>query len=87
MTKFQIGDEVYCKLSEEELEDEESLTNSFCGLDLRMLNACEGAPLTVVNITGHGTFATYLLKGKCFKGEWWFHGDDLDFYNISLENE
>lgn len=87
MTQFKIGDEVYCKLSEEELEDEESLTNSFCGLDPQMINACEGAPLTVVSITDHGDFATYLLKGKCFKGTWWFHGADLDFYNLSLENE
>lgn len=85
--KFKVGDEVFCKLSEEELEDEESLTNNFCGLDDQMLKACGGDPLMVVNITDHGDFATYLLKGKCFKGTWWFHEADLEFYNFSLENE
>lgn len=46
--KFKIGDEVFCTLSREELEDEESNTAYYCGLDDEMLKACGGAPLTVI---------------------------------------
>lgn len=85
--KFKIGDEVFCLLTKEELKDEESKTARFCGLDAEMFNACVGNPLTVIATNERNGYRSYLLKGDCFKGSWWFHEDDLDFYNLSLENE
>ena len=87
MTKFKDGDEVFCKRSKEELRDIGSNTHKYCGVDRQMLYACGGDPLTVVDAHGRWNFTTYLLKSDCFKGMWWFHEDDLDFYNTSLENE
>lgn len=85
--KFKIGDEVFCTLSREELEDEESNTAYYCGIDNEMFKACGGSLLTVINTNASNGYRSCLLKSDCFKGTWWFHEADLEFYNLSLENE
>lgn len=85
--KFKTGDEVFCTLSREELEDEESSTSMHCGLDDEMFKACGGAVLTVIKTNEGNGYRSYLLRSDCFKGTWWFHEADLEFYNLTLENE
>lgn len=85
MQKFREGDVVYC--IRKELEG--SATDHLCGLDEGMEKACEGFPMTVVhaNRGGSGIDSYFLSCDQFGRTKWWFHVDDLDFFNLNLENK
>ena len=83
MPKFREGDVVYCIRNT--LED--TLTEYYCGLSGNMEGACQGFPMTVA-LLNEGDFSSVSLSAPQFSGTtWWFHVDDLDFFNLNLENK
>lgn len=89
MPKFKVGDIVYCTLHSDGWDD--SLTVIKCGDGgAEMKEAVSGFPMEVMNTsTVHGYNSVYLHApqfGTEWDG-WWFHEDDLEFFNISLENK
>lgn len=87
--KFKEGDEVFCILSKDELEDITSKTSTFCGLDDEMLLCTDGSVMKVMAIGSKETHQSYLLSSPKFNeyNRWWFHEDDLEFAHQTLENE
>lgn len=86
MPKFKVGDIVYCTLKDKDWDD--SKTVAFCGDgEEEMRKAVEGFPLEVETLGTNPRFQSYHLTSERFQESWWFHEDDLDFFNLSLENK
>lgn len=86
MPKFKEGDVVYCILNEDSWDD--SLTVLKCGDgEYEMAEAVNGFPCTVETVGVNPSFQSYLLSSARWGSDWWFHEDDLEFFNISLENK
>lgn len=86
MPKFKEGDVVYCILNEDGWGD--SLTVLKCGDgEEEMTEAVDGFPCTVERVGSNPDFQSYLLSADRWGTDWWFHEDDLEFFNLSLENK
>lgn len=88
MPKFKEGDVVYCILTDGTWDD--SLTVIKCGDgSADMKSAVSGFPMEVKSISTENGYNSALLTAPEFGryGSWWFHEDDLEFFNLSLENK
>lgn len=88
MPKFKEGDIVYCTIPLDKWDD--SITVRKCGNGLEeMSSAVSGFPMEVIRTNSGMGFNMALLISPQFgmEGSWWFHEDDLEFFNISLENK
>lgn len=86
MPKFKEGDVVYCILTEDAWDD--SLTVIKCGEGAEeMAEAVQGFPCTVEHVGTGQSYQSYFLSSDRWDANWWFHEDDLEFFNISLENK
>lgn len=88
MPKFKEGDIVYCTIPPDGWDD--SLTVIKCGDGLEEMKlAVEGFPMEVIKINTLGRFNSVYLHAPQFgmEGAWWFHENDLEFFNLSLENK
>ena len=86
MPKFKDGDIVYCTLKRGDWDD--SATVSLCGDgEEDMRTAVEGFPMAVEAVGTNTRFQSYYLSSETFEQEWWFHEDDLELFNLSLENK
>lgn len=92
--KFKIDDDVVLVISEEKLRSGSSKTQRYCGVNDEMIKATDMMKMKVVSTHSrkhplHGDYISYKLRHPKFhkSNSWWFHEDDLDFYNSSLENE
>ncbi len=52
-----------------------------------MEEATGGQPLTVEKAGAKEDYQSYLLSSPLWQDNWWFHEDDLEFFNLSLENK
>jgi hypothetical protein len=88
MPKFNVGDVVYCTLNEGGWDD--SLTVVKCGDgSADMKSAVSGFPMEVKSSCSRDGYNSVQLTAPEFGrfGSWWFHEDDLEFFNLSLENK
>lgn len=86
MPKFKEGDVVYCILTEDAWDD--SLTVIKCGEgEAEMAEAVQGFPCTVEYVGTEQSYQAYQLSSDRWDANWWFHEDDLEFFNLSLENK
>lgn len=86
MPKFKEGDVVYCILTEDAWDD--SLTVIKCGEGAaEMAEAVQGFPCTVEYVGTEQSYQSYQLSSDRWDANWWFHEDDLEFFNLSLENK
>lgn len=86
MPKFNVGDVVYCTIPRHKWDS--SLTVKKCGDgEEEMEEATGGQPLTVEKTGSKADYQSYLLSSPLWQENWWFHEDDLEFFNLSLENK
>lgn len=88
MPKFKEGDVVYCILTEDTWDD--SLTVVKCGdggKDMR--SSVLGFPMEVEALNTDRGYNSVQLRAPEFGmyGSWWFHEDDLELFNLCLENK
>ena len=85
MPKFNIGDRVF--FTPNKLEG--TATENFCGLASPMEQALSKCELEVVDVNETSEIASVLLHTPRFGNysNWWFHEDDLEFFNLSLESK
>lgn len=81
---FKVGDIVYC--NKEDLD--ESDTDFLCGLEDDMKKAESGFPMRVERTKEGGSdIDSYYLSAPQFTQKWWFHANDLSYFNLDLENK
>lgn len=92
--KFEVGEKVALSLGREDLAKEDSKTRKYCGFQSEMLKATDGGEMVVLQRHNgphhlHGVYRSYRVSHPKFENvdSWWFHEDDLEFYNLTLENE
>ena len=85
MPKFKVGDRVL--FTPNKLEG--TATENFCGLARPMEQALSKCEMEVVEVSDTSEIRIVLLRTPRFGiiSTWWFHEDDLDFFNLSLENK
>lgn len=88
MPKFKEGDIVYFTIPLDMWDD--SLTVIKCGDGGRNMSAAvSGFPMEVKRIKTEQGYNSVYLHAPEFGIDWgwWFHEDDLEFFNLSLENK
>lgn len=85
MPKFKEGDRVF--FTPNKLEG--TPTEEFCGLASPMGRALRKCEMEVVEVNDVFEEITVRLHTPLFgtSSTWWFHEDDLEFFNLSLENK
>lgn len=84
MPKFKAGDMVF--FAPNKLEG--TSTETVCGLSGPMKHALSKCEMEVIG--GNGEYEGCVLLHSPLFGmytNWWFHEDDLEFFNTSLENK
>lgn len=84
MPKFNIGDRVF--FTPNKLEG--TPTETVCGLSAPMEHALSKCEMEVIR-ESEDARGCVLLHTPLFGRytNWWFHEDDLEFFNLSLENK
>ena len=86
MPKFKEGDIVYCTIPLDKWDD--SITVDKCGDgEEEMKEATGGHPLVIESVGHRKDYQSYRLSSTFWQETWWFHEDDLEFFNLSLENK
>lgn len=85
MPKFKEGDRVF--FTPNKLEG--TPTEEFCGLASPMGQALSKCEMEVVEVNDFSETRSVRLHTPRFGtySTWWFHEDDLEFFNLSLENK
>lgn len=85
MPKFKEGDRVF--FTPNKLDG--TPTAEFCGLASPMAQALSKCEMEVVEVNIFPEIRSVRLHTPRFGTDstWWFHEDDLEFFNISLENK